>query len=160
MSEIQLEVLVGEALKEKKWTVATAESCTGGLVMHRLTNVNGSSGYVQGGLVAYSYEAKTTLLKVKSETLLNHGAVSEETAIEMVRGVIDLLNVDCAVSITGIAGPGGGTEGKPVGLTYLAGATRTGGLISRHFIWGGDREMNKAYSAEAALQILLDLTKL
>ena len=115
MSDNRLEARVGEALRAKGWTVSAAESCTGGLIMHRLTNIPGSSAYVQGGVVAYSYESKETLLKVRPETLLTYGAVSAETAVEMVRGVMALFGTDVGVSITGIAGPGGGMPGKPVG---------------------------------------------
>ncbi|MBC7814223.1 MAG: nicotinamide-nucleotide amidohydrolase family protein, partial [Burkholderiales bacterium] len=114
-----LEVRIGAMLLERKLTIATAESCTGGLVAHRLTNISGSSAYVIGGVVSYSNEAKETLLRVKHETLLAHGAVSEETATEMALGALAQFDTDFAVSITGIAGPGGGTEQKPVGLTYI-----------------------------------------
>jgi PncC family amidohydrolase len=112
--------------------------------------------YVQGGVVVYSYESKETLLGVRSETLLTYGAVSEETAVEMVRGVIALFNTDVAVSITGIAGPGGGMPGKPVGLTHLALATKDGLLRAERHVWQGDREAVKSASAECALQMILE----
>src|SRR5215207_4159221 len=115
MSEF-LEGRVGELLNARGWTVCAAESCTGGLVMHRLTNIPGSSKYVLGGIVSYSNEAKQKLLCVHESTLIAHGAVSEETAAEMVQGVRAVFDADVAVSITGIAGPGGGTAEKPVGL--------------------------------------------
>src|SRR5690606_2114091 len=155
MVDNSIEAQVGAALLAKGWTVSAAESCTGGLVMHRLTNIAGSSAYVQGGVVVYSYESKESLLKVRSETLLSHGAVSEETALEMVRGVIDLFGTDVAVSITGIAGPGGGMPGKPVGLFYLALATKTGTLYVEKHIWSGDREAIKNASATRALEMIL-----
>ena len=156
MAENPIEARVGAALLAKGWTVCAAESCTGGLVMHRLTNIAGSSVYVQGGVVVYSYESKETLLKVRSETLLTYGAVSEETATEMVQGVIALFGTDVAVSITGIAGPGGGMPGKPVGLTYLALATKAGSLRVEKHVWSGDREAVKSASATRALEMILE----
>lgn len=156
MADIPIEARVGAALLAKGWTVCAAESCTGGLVMHRLTNVPGSSSYVQGGVVAYSYESKETLLKVRSETLVTHGAVSEETATEMVLGVLTLFGTDVAVSITGIAGPGGGMPGKPVGLTYLAVATKGGSPHVEKRIWSGDREAIKSASATRALEMIFE----
>lgn len=159
MTDERIEARVGAALLEKGWTVSAAESCTGGLVMHRLTNIAGSSAYVQGGVVVYSYESKEALLGVKSETLLTHGAVSEETATEMVQGVLRVFNTDVAVSITGIAGPGGGMPGKPVGLTYLAVATRSGWLHVENHVWPGDREAVKQSSADCALALILRATE-
>lgn len=156
MVDERIEARVGAALLERGWSVSAAESCTGGLVMHRLTNISGSSAYVQGGVVVYSYQSKESLLNVRSDTLLTHGAVSEETAVEMALGVLNLFKTDVAVSITGIAGPGGGLPDKPVGLTYLAVATKDGIFrIVRH-VWDGDREAVKAASAECALELLLD----
>jgi PncC family amidohydrolase len=159
MPENLLEARVGEALRAKGWTVSAAESCTGGLLMHRLTNIPGSSAYVQGGVVAYSYESKETVLRVRPETLLTYGAVSEQTAVEMVRGVLALFGTDVAVSITGIAGPGGGMPGKPVGLTYLALATKGGLLRIEHHIWSGDREAIKHASADCALEMILEVVE-
>ena len=146
------EETVGRLLTERNLTLALGESCTGGLVAHRLTNVPGSSRYVLGGIVAYSNEAKERLLGVRRETLEEHGAVSGETAIEMARGVRAALGADIGLSVTGIAGPGGGTPDKPVGLVYIALA----GSVERveRFVWNGDREENKALSAEAALSML------
>jgi PncC family amidohydrolase len=151
----QLEARVGAVLKARGWTVCAAESCTGGLVMHRLTNVAGSSAYVVGGIVSYSNAAKQKLLGVREETLIAYGAVSEQTAIEMVQGVQKLFDAEIAVSITGIAGPGGGSPEKPVGLTYI-GLMRRGGTpqVRRH-VWRGDREAVKAASANAALAWIL-----
>ena len=107
-------------MAERGLTVAVAESCTGGLIAHRLTNVPGSSAYFLGGVVAYANEVKEGVLGVRSETLRRHGAVSQETALEMARGVRRLLGADIALSATGIAGPTGGTPEKPVGLVYVA----------------------------------------
>lgn len=158
MDDDRLEARVGAALRARGWAVCAAESCTGGLVMHRLTNIPGSSDYVLGGVVSYSNAAKQSLLGVRAETLAAYGAVSEETAAEMVRGVLRVFAADVAVSITGIAGPGGGTSQKPVGLTYIGLGTRDSGSIAvsvqRH-LWSGDREAVKAASADAALQLIL-----
>lgn len=150
-----LEVVVGQLLKEKSFTLATAESCTGGLIADQITNVPGSSDYFRGGIVAYAYEAKVALLDVSWDTLRLHGAVSKETVIEMARGVRIALGADLAVSVSGIAGPGGGLPDKPVGTTWI-GLSSTDGDWARHFIWDGDRLENKALSADAALQFLLD----
>lgn len=151
----QLEARVGAVLKARGWTVCAAESCTGGLVMHRLTNVAGSSAYVLGGIVSYSNAAKQKLLGVREETLIEYGAVSEQTALEMVLGVQKLFDAEIAVSITGIAGPGGGTPEKPVGLTYMGLMRRNATPQVRRHVWRGDREAVKAASANAALAWIL-----
>lgn len=117
-----LEILIGNLLREKNLTVSTAESCTGGSIAAKLTSVPGSSDYFKGGIVAYSNEIKESLLGVSSETLKKQGAVSEETVIEMVKGAMKALKTDCAVSTSGIAGPGGGTKEKPVGTVWIAAA--------------------------------------
>ena len=148
-----LEALVGQLLTQHKLTLAVAESCTGGLVGHRLTNVPGSSTYFLGGVVAYAYDAKEDLLGVSHNTLYDHGAVSEETAREMALGVRRALGADIGVAVTGIAGPGGGMPGKPVGLTWVALSTRAGERAKR-FVWDGDRITNKEKSAEAALEMV------
>ncbi len=155
MTEI-LEVRIGELLNARGWTVCAAESCTGGLVMHRLTNVAGSSRYVLGGIVSYSNEAKQKLLGVQEATLIAHGAVSEPTAAEMVQGVRAVFDADVAVSITGIAGPGGGTPEKPVGLTYIGLLLRGQTPQVRRHIWQGDREAVKNASAQAALAWIIE----
>ena len=149
-----IEVKAGELLSRIGMTVAVAESCTGGLLGHLITNVAGSSEYFLGGIIAYAYDAKERLLEVRHATLYEHGAVSEKTAIEMARGARRLLRADIGLSVTGIAGPGGGMPGKPVGLTWVALSTREGDWAERH-VWEGDREQNKAKSAEAALTFLL-----
>jgi nicotinamide-nucleotide amidase len=152
-------VLLEETLKEYLQTrglkLATAESCTGGLVAHRITNVSGSSEYYPGGVVSYSNEAKASLLGVTLDTLNKYGAVSEETVLEMARGARKLFNADIAISVSGIAGPTGGTAEKPVGTTWF-GLSTNSGEWARHFIWDGDREHNKLYSSEAALQFIVD----
>ena len=150
-----IESIVGSLLLERKLTIATAESCTGGLVADRITNIPGSSSYFHGGIVAYAYEAKVALLQVSWDTLRKCGAVSLETVIEMARGGRVALGTHIAVSISGIAGPGGGLPDKPVGTTWI-GLSTTEGDWARKFVWAGDRIQNKAYSAEAALQFVLD----
>ncbi len=155
MSHQPLEIQIGIALRARGWKLATAESCTGGLVAHLVTNVPGSSDYFRGGAVAYSYEAKVAMLEVSWDTLRHHGAVSRETVIEMARGVRIALGADISVSVSGIAGPGGGLPDKPVGTTWI-GLSSTEGDWARKFVWDGDREQNKRYSADAALQFALD----
>ncbi|HSB90693.1 MAG TPA: CinA family protein [Anaerolineales bacterium] len=150
-----LEVQLIQAFRRRGWTLALAESCTGGLIGHRLTNVPGSSDYFLGGIVAYAYEAKERLLGVRHETLYQHGAVSRETAIEMARGARLVLGADVGVSVTGIAGPTGGLPDKPVGLTWIAVSTRDHEQ-AQQFLWKGDRAANKEESAEAALHLLLE----
>lgn len=150
-----LEFRIGSLLKEKKLTLATAESCTGGLVASRITDVAGSSKYFLGGIVSYSYEAKASLLGVSWDTLNHKGAVSKETVLEMAQGARKELGVDIAVSVSGIAGPGGGTPDKPVGTVWVGLATPSG-EEARHFVWDGDRIRNKQLSSEAALQFILD----
>lgn len=115
-----LEVTVGELLKKKKLTVSTAESCTGGSIAARFTSIAGSSEYFTGGIVAYSNEVKMEILHVSPDTLKEHGAVSEETVVEMVKGAMKALKTDCAVATSGIAGPGGGTPEKPIGTVWIA----------------------------------------
>jgi len=148
------EIEVGKLLHECGLTLALAESCTGGLVGHRMTNVPGSSEYFIGGIVAYSYEAKVKTLDVSWDTLNKYGAVSSETVLEMARGAKKLLDADIAVSVSGIAGPGGGTDEKPVGTTWV-GLAANDGEWSREFHFDGDRDQNKTSSAEAAMQMLL-----
>jgi PncC family amidohydrolase len=150
-----LEVQLIQAFRRRGWTLALAESCTGGLIGHRLTNVPGSSDYFLGGIVAYAYEAKERLLGVRHQTLYQHGAVSRETAIEMARGARLALGADVGVSVTGIAGPTGGLPDKPVGLTWIAVSTRDREQ-AQQFLWEGDRMANKEQSAEAALHLLLE----
>jgi PncC family amidohydrolase len=144
----------GALLVARGLTLVTAESCTGGLVAHRITDVPGSSAYFLGGFVAYANEAKEAILGVRHETLMAHGAVSEETALEMARGARQRLGADLGISTTGIAGPSGGTPDKPVGLVYVALSASRVELCQR-YVWQGDRLANKEQSAEAALQMLL-----
>lgn len=152
--EISLEIIVGELLRQQAFTLAAAESCTGGLLSHRLTNVPGSSTYFMGGIVSYSNEAKISLLNVKKDTLENYGAVSRETAIEMARGIRFILDADVGVALTGIAGPGGGSPDKPVGLTWI-GLSMPQGDDAWQFVWTGNRLENKESSVDQALKILV-----
>ena len=148
-----LEDAVGRLLIERGLTLATAESCTGGLLGNRITNVAGSSEYYLGGIVSYSDAAKMNLLGVSQETLKEFGAVSEETAQEMAAGARRVLQSDVGVSITGIAGPTGGTEDKPVGLVYIA-VDVAGDVAVRKFVFSEDRRYNKELSAQAALNLV------
>jgi PncC family amidohydrolase len=150
-----LESQIGALLRQRGLKLAIAESCTGGLVGHRITNVPGSSDYFIGGVVAYAYEAKVALLGVSWETLSKFGAVSHETVLEMAAGARRVLETDIAISVSGIAGPGGGLPNKPVGTTWV-GLAAPEGQWARVSCFPDDREQNKASAAEAALQLLLD----
>lgn len=154
-TEESLEVEIGRLLEARGWKLATAESCTGGLIGHRITNVPGSSAYYLGGVVAYDNAVKERLLHVKRETLVRHGAVSEETAQEMARGIRQALGADIAVSVTGIAGPGGGSPEKPVGLTWIGLSTALGERAWR-YLWKGSRRQIKIQAAGEALRLVLE----
>ena len=149
-----LEVTLNRLMTDACLTLAVAESCTGGLIGHRVTNIAGSSDYFLGGVIAYAYDAKERILDVPHDILYDHGAVSEEVAREMARGARRLLGADIAVAVTGIAGPGGGMPGKPVGLVYIALSARDEERCER-FVWAGDRETNKSLSADAALRLMI-----
>ncbi|MEE9216624.1 MAG: CinA family protein [Anaerolineales bacterium] len=150
-----LEERAGSALNEKGWTLALAESCTGGLIAHRITDIPGSSDYFLGGVMAYSNPVKEHLLGVKHETLLAVGAVSEETAREMAMGASQTIGSDVGLSVTCIAGPGGGTDEKPVGLTYIGASTPEGEWVERH-VFQGDRKSIKESASNAALKLLIN----
>jgi PncC family amidohydrolase len=136
-------------------TVGAAESCTGGLVADAITDISGSSAYFHGSIVAYANEAKMGLLDVPGEVLAAHGAVSAQVARAMAEGARQRIGTALAVGVTGIAGPGGGTDDKPVGLTYIAVADEDG-VDVRRFTWQGEREENKVASAQAALELLIE----
>jgi PncC family amidohydrolase len=153
-----LELQLGRLLKERGWTLATAESCTGGLLGHRITEVPGSSDYFMGGIIAYSYETKQKFLRVKPATLETHGAVSEETAIEMADGVRETFEVDVGIAVTGIAGPASDLSDKPVGLTWIAISTPKG-TWAESYHWEKDRSGNKIQSAQAALELALRIIR-
>ncbi len=152
-TEEPIEALVLEACRARRLTLATAESCTGGLVAGRLTGVAGASDVFLGSVVSYSNEVKESELGVPAATLAAHGAVSAETASAMARGVRGRLGADVAVSVTGIAGPGGGTPGKPVGLVFLC-ASGPGGELARDFRITGDRETVRRRATVGALHLL------
>jgi nicotinamide-nucleotide amidase len=151
--DVTLEEIVGNLLQEKGWTLALAESCTGGAVGHRITRVAGSSAYFKCSIVSYSNEAKSHFLGVKKTTLEQHGAVSRETALEMAEGALREANADIALGITGIAGPSGGSAEKPVGTVWM-GIARRGHSDARHFNFHGDRERVILGASQAALNFL------
>lgn len=153
-----IEHIVGELLKQKGLTLGTAESCTGGRIAAKLTALPGSSGFYKGGIVAYSNEVKTNMLKVSGRTLEAYGAVSEETVVEMVQGAMKALNTDCAVATTGIAGPTGGSEEKPVGLVWMAAGYKDR-IITRRQEGDRGREMNVIRASNGALLLLHELIK-
>lgn len=139
----------------RQLTLAVAESCTGGLVAATITEIAGSSGYFRGGVVAYANEVKTALLDVPAEMLVAHGAVSAQVARAMALGVRERLGVTLAASVTGVAGPDGGTVEKPVGLTYI-GLADAGMADVRRFVWAGDRAANRHDSVRAVLRWLIE----
>ncbi|MDR0703026.1 MAG: CinA family protein [Azoarcus sp.] len=153
----QLAARLGEALIARGWMLATAESCTGGGIAVAVTSVAGSSGWFERGFVTYSNESKVELLGVSPATLARHGAVSEETAIEMTAGALAHSHADIALAITGIAGPDGGSPGKPVGTICLGWQPRHGNVFveTRHF--SGDREAVRRQAVTAALERLIAL---
>lgn len=146
---------VSNKLKKKNLSIATAESCTGGLLAHLLTNISGSSEYFERGVVTYSNISKIELLGIPKETIKDYGAVSEETARAMAIGIKERSNVDIGISTTGIAGPTGGTKEKPVGLVYICIATSTNTQVKR-FIFSENRLQNKERTCNEALKFLLD----
>ncbi len=145
----------GELLRQRSLTLAVAESCTGGLVAHRITNVPGSSDYFDRGVVSYSNRSKMDLLGVSKEALATNGAVSEEVALEMAEGVRERSGTDFGISTTGIAGPGGGTDEKPVGLVYIGLAATASSQVEKLFA-NGSRKENKYDAATDALEYLID----
>lgn len=146
--------------RSRKLTIATAESCTGGLVAAALTDIPGSSDVIDRGFVTYSNDAKRAMLGVEATTLATFGAVSRETAVAMAIGALERAGVDLAVSITGIAGPGGATPGKPVGLVHLAVAARDGRILHRECRFGAlGRSVVRARSVIEALRMLTELAR-
>jgi len=146
---------VGNLLRDRSLSLAVAESCSGGLLAHRITNIPGSSDYFDRGVVSYSNRSKRELLGVSERALAEYGAVSEEVALEMAEGIREKSGADVGISTTGIAGPGGGTEEKPVGLVYIGLATSEVSLTKR-FNFSGDRLENKWDAASEGLNILLE----
>ncbi len=152
----KLEKILGDLLKKENKTLATAESCTGGLVAHMLTSVPGSSEYYKGSIVSYSYEVKTSELNVPVKMLEQFGAVSEETVKQMAIGVRERLKTDYSIAISGIAGPDGGTEDKPVGTVWIA-VAKEGFVFAKRFQFGDNRERNVLRSSVSALAMLRKL---
>jgi len=142
-------------LKKQKLTVAIAESCTGGLIAHTLTNISGSSDYFDRGIVSYSNNAKMELLDVPENLFKKYGAVSEQVAKAMAEGIRRSSKVDIGISTTGIAGPTGGTKEKPVGLVYIA-ISASENTVVKKFQFSGDRLQNKESTCDTALNMLLD----
>lgn len=155
METVPIEFLLAEQLTDLDWTLALAESCTGGLISHRVTNVAGASEYYLGGVVAYSNAAKQHLLGVTQETLDKFGAVSEQTVKEMAQGVKKLFNTQTAIAVSGIAGPGGGSPQKPVGTVWIGLAILDQAYACLYHFYG-TREQIKQQSAEAALWLLAE----
>lgn len=152
--DILPETLIGDILRTRGLKLVAAESCTGGLIGSRITDVPGSSEYFLGSIVAYAYEVKASLLGVPWDTLNTYGAVSRETVLAMAHGARKQLDGDVAISVSGIAGPGGGTPEKPVGTTWV-GLVAPDGEWANKFQFSGNREQNKSFSADAALEMLL-----
>lgn len=147
-----------ELLKSKKLKLATAESCTGGLISKRITDVSGSSEVFEGGVVCYSNRFKENVLGVSRETLKKYGAVSRETAREMVKGVLSLTKADIAVAVTGIAGPSSDDTNKPVGLVYIAVSDGKSTIVKKFLnnFTGDVREQNRSISADTALEMIME----
>lgn len=150
---IELETVIGSILRERKQTISVAESCTGGLISHRVTNVSGSTAYFLRGVVTYSNDSKRDLLQIPDDILGAHGAVSSEVACSMAKNVRVFSETDYGLSATGIAGPTGGTDEKPVGLVWI-GFSSAIETVAYKFLFGDDRLQNKERTAEAALEIL------
>ena len=145
-----------KACARRKILVATAESCTGGMIISLLTDIPGSSSMVDRGFVTYSNEAKTELIGVPAELIVHHGAVSVHVAREMAAGALKRSNADVAVAVTGVAGPGGGSEAKPVGLVYLAVARRGADPAIERHQFHGDRAAVRQATVERALEMLAE----
>ncbi len=159
-NDLENEILmISQKLHEKmlfnKFTLSLAESCTGGLIQEVITSNSGASGYFMGGIVSYSDQAKINILKVNSKTISKFGAVSEETATEMAKGAQAIFNTDIAASITGIAGPSGGTDEKPVGTIHIAVSIKNR-IISRKLSLSGNRENIRKKSALILLKLVLE----
>ena len=152
-TELATKVLV--LMQERRWTIASAESCTGGLFMGALTEIAGSSAIVSGGIICYSNEIKEEWVGVKAETLKQYGAVSEETGSELAQGIRERMKSTLGIGITGVAGPGGGSPDKPVGLVYIGLATPDG-VDVRRCQFDQDRFGNRALSVETAMKMVIE----
>jgi PncC family amidohydrolase len=152
---ISKEIQLGNLLRKRGLTIAVAESFTGGLIGHVITNAPGSSVYFQGGVIAYANEVKMDILGVSEQTLIKFGAVSRETVLEMARGVRAALNTDIGISSSGIAGPDGGSAEKPVGLAWI-GLSFLQSEAAEQFVYSGDRLQIKEQATQAAIQRVID----
>ncbi|XOQ26705.1 MAG: CinA domain-containing protein [Mitsuokella multacida] len=155
-----LEEKTGRLLLAQKLTIACAESCTGGLLTSRLTDIAGSSAYVMGSVVSYTNRIKEALVGVRHETLAAHGAVSEETAREMAEGIRSVIKTDIGVGITGIAGPGGGTAKKPVGLVFIAVSGPQGTIVKENHFSGTRLEVKRQTTDTALTMVCTYLEQL
>lgn len=159
----EIEVLAQQVISlcaARGWQVATAESCTGGLIAGALTEISGSSAVVDRGFVTYSNAAKQDLIGVDAATIATYGAVSRETALQMVKGALHRSNASVAVAVTGIAGPGGGSVEKPVGLVHIAAMTKTGALLHRGMRYGDlGRDGVRLATVRTALSLLIELAQ-
>lgn len=144
---------VGALLIAKGWTLAIAESCTGGLIGHSITSISGSSAFFMGGIIAYADHIKRDLVGVPGELLVSYGAVSSQVVLAMAQGVRRVLGTDVGLAVTGIAGPTGATPDKPVGTVYVGLSSPIGDEVA-HYVWGEDRSGNKRLSAVATLALL------
>jgi PncC family amidohydrolase len=151
----QLPEKVGKILFEKGLTLSVAESCTGGIIGGAVTAVPGSSRYFTGGIIAYTDRIKRDILRVPQAILARHGAVSGPTVTAMARGAQRLFNTDCAIAVSGVAGPGGATRGKPRGLVYVAVAVKNGGIRALRFRFKGSRKEVRNRALECSLKLLL-----
>jgi nicotinamide-nucleotide amidase len=156
LTDLEILKKIAMLLKNKNLSIATAESCTGGLIAHTLTNISGSSEYFDRGVITYSNRSKIELLNVPKQNLKQFGAVSKQVAISMSEGIKKKSNVDIGISTTGIAGPAGGSEKKPVGLVFIA-VTNNNGTIVKKFNFSGNRSQIKSSICNASLELLLEI---
>ena len=156
---IELAQQVGQALQARQWMAATAESCTGGGVAYAITTISGSSAWFDRSFVTYTNEAKQQMLDVSADTLQKYGAVSEAVVKEMTAGVLVHSQANIAVAISGIAGPTGGSEEKPVGTVWIAWQTADAQSHARHYLFRGDREQVRLQAIREALLGLLSYSK-
>jgi len=153
--DIKLVNKVSDELKKHQVTIATAESCTGGLLAHTLTNISGSSEYFDQGVISYSNTSKMELLGIPAQLIKNYGAVSKQVAIAMAKAIQQRAQVDIGIATTGIAGPTGGTKDKPVGLVFIGVSTKDT-VVVKEFLFSGDRLAIKDNTCTAALELLLE----
>ena len=152
---MEIEKRIGKMLKERELKIAVAESCTGGLISSRITDISGASDYFEAGITTYSNESKIRLLNIPEDIVDRYGAVSEETAKSMAEGVKKTVHADIGVSVTGIAGPTGGTEGKPVGTVFIGLATKQATYV-RKFFFDGNRLEIRRKTSDAALMLVAE----